>query len=37
MRYGLPYMGSKNAIVPFILQVIPKAQKKLYEKMSNKK
>lgn len=26
MKYGLPYMGSKNAIVPFILQVIPKAQ-----------
>ena len=26
MRYGLPYMGSKNSIVPFIIQVLPPAE-----------
>ena len=26
MRYGLPYMGSKNSIVPFIIQALPPAE-----------
>ncbi len=26
MRYGLPYQGSKNAIVPFVLSVLPPAE-----------
>lgn len=25
MKYGLPYMGSKNAIVPYLIKSIPNA------------